>query len=109
MPTIRMAIAGGVLALTTATGSGLSSCKPETSTHTPVSTTSSKPAKTKAQGEELRAGEREWKCDMRNHAFDVKPNTKKNRDDAEQSCQRTGKAIDEAPWPSGVSVVPLPH
>lgn len=108
MPTIRMAIASGVLVL--AASLALASCKQPAPT-APAVTTKPAAVAPKAtvehKGDDSEAVEFEASCDQNNHAYDVKPATKKAKTAAEKMCQNTGKAIDEAPWPSGLSPVPM--
>lgn len=106
MPSLRIALAGAALAATTATGP--TACQPTADTTTPTQTTPTK-AKIAKHNDEDPVVEYDAECDMNNHAVNVKPNTKQARDAAEKGCQNTGAAIDNAPWPSGVSVIPLPN
>jgi hypothetical protein len=46
-------------------------------------------------------------CDADNHAVHVQPDTAEARRAAEHTCQVTGAAIDNAPWPDGWHPVPL--
>lgn len=106
MPAIRMTLAAVALAaVTTATPTA---CKPHPSGNGSTPTTST-PAKATAKHQDDDLVEFEASCDQRNHAFNVKPNTRQARAAAEKMCQNTGKAIDGAPWPGGYSPVPLPQ
>jgi hypothetical protein len=47
-------------------------------------------------------------CDENNTAFDVEPDTAEARAAATDWCVRMAAAIDNAPWPSGLTPAPLP-
>ncbi|GAA3638161.1 hypothetical protein GCM10022267_25820 [Lentzea roselyniae] len=46
-------------------------------------------------------------CDENDVAFNVEPNTPEAIEAAQEWCTKSGEAIRNAPWPSGLRPVPL--